>query len=59
MFGYAVAGIRFGRAFIFLGLTVTALTVVGYLSVGSWFNIYMAVVDGGGLILCGLWMRRA
>src|SRR5262245_17579714 len=59
MFGYALAGIWFGRAFIILGLTVTALTVVGDLWVGPWFNLYMAVVDGGGLVLCGLWMRRA
>jgi hypothetical protein len=59
MFGYAVAGIWLGRAFVILGLTVTALTVVGYLWVGPWFNLYMAVVDGGGLVLCGLWMRRA
>jgi hypothetical protein len=59
MFGYALAGIWFGRAFIILGLMVTALTVVGYLWVGPWFNLYMAVVDGGGLMLCGLWMRRA
>jgi hypothetical protein len=59
MFGYALAGIWFGRAFIILGLTVTTLTVVGYLWVGPWFNLYMAIVDGGGLVLCGLWMRRA
>jgi hypothetical protein len=59
MFGYAVAGIWFGRAFVLLGLAITALTVVGYLWVGAWFNLYMALVDGGGLMLCGLWMRRA
>src|SRR5262245_47246712 len=41
MFGYVLAGIWFGRAFIILGLTVTALTVVGYLWVGPWFNYYM------------------
>jgi hypothetical protein len=39
MFGYALAGIWFGRAFIILGLMVTALTVVGYLWVGPWFNL--------------------
>jgi hypothetical protein len=59
MFGYAVAGIWLGRAFMILGLSVTALTLVGYLGVGQGFKLYMAVVDGGGLMLCGLWMRRA
>lgn len=59
MFGYTLAGLWFGRAFIALGLTITALTVVGYVWAGPLFEPYMAVVDGGGLILCGLWMRRA
>lgn len=59
MFGYAIAGLWLGRAFIALGLAVTALIVAGYLFAGAWFNLYLAIVDGGGLILCGLWMRRA
>jgi hypothetical protein len=59
MFGYTVAGLWLGRAFIFIGVALTALTLVGYLSTGPWFNLYLAVVNGGGLILCGIWMRRA
>ena len=59
MFGYTLAGLWFGRAFIVLGLTITALTIAGYLWAGPWFEPYMAVVDGGGIALCGLWMRRA
>ena len=59
MFGYTLAGLWFGRAFIALGLTITALTVAGYVWAGPLFEPYMAIVDGGGLILCGLWMRRA
>ena len=59
MFGYTLAGLWFGRAFIALGLTITALTVAGYLWAGPLFEPYLAIVDGGGLILCGLWMRRA
>jgi hypothetical protein len=59
MFGYAVAGIWFGRGFIALGLLITALTVAGYLWAGSRFDLYMALINGGGLMLCGLWMRRA
>ena len=59
MLGYTIAGLWFGRAFIAIGLTITALTVAGYLWAGPWFTPYMAVVNGGGLILCGLCMRRA
>jgi hypothetical protein len=59
MFGYSIGGIWFGRSFIALGLGITALTVAGYLWIGSEFNLYMALINGGGLIVCGLWMRRA
>jgi hypothetical protein len=58
MFGYCLAGIWLGRAFIVLGLAVTALTITGYLLIFGWFNIYLAVVNGAGLMCCGLWMRR-
>jgi hypothetical protein len=59
MLGYAVAGLWLGRAFVIIGLLITALTVAGYLWVGEWFDLYLALVAGGGLILCGLWMRWA
>lgn len=59
MFGYVIAGLWFGRAFMALGIAVTALTLAGYFWVDRWFDLYMAAVNGGGLLLCGLWMRRA
>jgi hypothetical protein len=59
MFGYALAGLWLGRIFTFLGVVIAALTFVGYLSIERWFELYLAVVDGGGLILAGFWMRRA
>lgn len=59
MFGYTVAGLWFGRGFIVLGLGVTALTVAGYFLAPASFDLFMAFADGGGLICCGLWMRRA
>ena len=59
MFGYSIAGLWFGRAFIVLGLSITTLTVAGYLWAGDLFDLYMAAIDGCGLMLCGLWMRRA
>jgi hypothetical protein len=59
MFGYALAGLWLGRAFILLGVGIAALTFAGYLWVERWFELYLAVVEGGGLVLAGLWMRRA
>jgi hypothetical protein len=35
------------------------MTLIGYFFVGDAFDLWMAVVNGGGLILGGLWMRRS
>ncbi|HZR86984.1 MAG TPA: hypothetical protein VFB02_09265 [Bradyrhizobium sp.] len=60
MLFYVLAGLWFGRAFIALGLGVTVLTLIGYFYVpGAAFLLWMAVVNGGGLVLGGLWMRWA
>jgi hypothetical protein len=59
LFGYAVAGLWFGPAFTALGLGLTALIVATYFWSGAAFPLCMAVVTGGGFVLCGLWMRRA
>lgn len=59
MLMYGIAGLWFGYAFIAIGLAVSALTLVGYLYAGSAFDLWMAFVNGGGLILGGLWMRRS
>jgi hypothetical protein len=32
--------------------------VIGYFYVGPWFDLYMAFVNGVGLIIAGAWMRR-
>ena len=58
LFGYALAGLWFGPAFSALGLGVSALILAGYFWAGPWFDLWLAVVNGGGFILCGLWMRR-
>jgi hypothetical protein len=58
MLFYCIAGLWFGRAFIYIGLGITALTLIGYFFItGDLFLIWMAMVNGGGLILSGLWMR--
>jgi hypothetical protein len=59
MMVYTIAGLWFGYAFVAIGVGITALTLVGYFFAGDWFNLWMAVADGGGLMLGGLWMRRS
>ena len=58
MLAYSIAGLWLGSAFVAIGLGVTALTLTGYFFVGPWFELWMAVVYGGGLTLGGFWMRR-
>jgi len=60
MLFYALAGLWFGRAFIVIAAAITVLTLIGYFFVtGETFLPWMAVVNGGGLIVGGLWMRRS
>jgi hypothetical protein len=56
---YTTVGLWFGWAFVAIGLSITALTLLGYFFAGDWFELWMAVVNGGGLVLGGLWMRRS
>jgi hypothetical protein len=55
---YSIAGLWVGRAFTAIGLSVAALTLICYFFAGNAFGLCMAFVNGGGLILGGLWMRR-
>ena len=59
MMTYIIAGLWFGYAFVAIGFALSALTLAGHFFVGDWFDLWMAVVNGGGLILAGLWMRRS
>lgn len=59
MLAYTIAGLWLGRIFVALGLGISALALAGYFWAGAWFDLYMSLVNGGGLLLCGLWMRRA
>lgn len=58
MLFYTLAGLWFGYAFVAIGLSITALTLIGFFYIGEPFPLWMAFVNGGGLILGGLWMRR-
>ena len=59
MLVYTIAGLWVGWAFVAIGLGITALTLIGYFFAGPWFDLWMAVINGGGLMLGGLWMRRS
>ena len=58
MFCYVLAGIWLGRFFIFTGLAVTALIVIGFVWIGPRYPLWLAISVGGGLIASGLWLRR-
>jgi len=45
--------------FVAIGLCISALTLIGYFFVGDAFDLWVAFVNGGGLVLGGLWMRRS
>jgi hypothetical protein len=58
MLFYCLAGLWFGHAFLAIGLSITVLTLIGYFFIsGALFLLWMAAVNGGGLILSGFWMR--
>lgn len=59
MMAYTIAGLWAGRMFAAMGLSIIALTLIGYFFLGAAFDLWMAFVDGGGLLLAGLWMRRS
>jgi hypothetical protein len=59
MMVYTIVGLWVGYAFVAIGLGITALTLIGYFFIGDVFDVWMAIINGGGLILGGLWMRRS
>jgi hypothetical protein len=56
---YTIAGLWVGQAFVAIGASIIVLTLIGYFLIGDAFDLWMAFVNGGGLILGGLWMRRS
>ncbi|MDO9296875.1 hypothetical protein [Bradyrhizobium sp.] len=56
---YTIAGLWVGHAFVAIGLSIIVLTLAGYFFIGDAFDLWMAFVNGGGLMLGGLWMRRS
>jgi hypothetical protein len=59
MLFYAIAGLWLGYAFVLIAVGISILTLIGYFYIGGEaFSLWMAFVNGGGLLLGGLWMRR-
>jgi hypothetical protein len=55
---YALAGIWWLQRYLWLGLALFAVTLFGFFF-APWFELWMAAMGGGGLILGGLWLRAA
>jgi hypothetical protein len=58
MFAYAVIGLWLGRFYLWLGLTVTGLTLGGYLCLPGYFYLVMGVFGGGSFIAAGAYAVR-
>lgn len=49
-----MTGLWFGTAFVAIGVVITTPTLIGFFFIGEAFPLWMAFVNGGGLILGGL-----
>lgn len=56
---YSVAGVLVARRYLVIGGALLVLTLVGYFFLKPWLAFWLAAVGGGGLILGGLWFRKA
>jgi hypothetical protein len=58
MFGYIVIGLWFGSYFmVWLGLAVTAMTLVGFYFIPHYYCLWMAITGGGAILCTGLYIR--
>ena len=57
MFAYVIFGLFFERYMLWIGLVVTALTVLGVYLLQPYFWLWMAVTGGGTLIGAGIYAR--
>lgn len=59
MFAYVVMGLWFMSYFmVWLGLSVTALTLVGYILLPTYFHLWTGVLGGSALCGTGFYIRR-
>jgi hypothetical protein len=55
---YVLCGIFRGSRYVVAGIVVAAATLIGFVFLTQHFQLWMAVVGGGALILAGAWLRR-
>jgi len=55
---YIAVGAAAGARFIYTGVALGVLTLVGFFVFPSIFLLWMAVVGGGALVLGGVWLRQ-
>ena len=58
MFAYVIIGMWWDRFFMWLGLLVTALTLLGFFALPEYFNLWMAICGGGLLLVSGWLIKR-
>lgn len=57
---YALIGIwTRGLRMLALGILLAVITIIGFFFLPTNFELLMAIVGGGGLVLGGLWLRSA
>lgn len=56
---YMLVGVLRMTRFAWVGAAIFAASLVGFYAFQPWLAFWMAAVGGGGLLLGGLWMRRA
>lgn len=57
MFAYVMMGLWWDRFFMWLGLVITGLTLLGYFGFPAYFNLWMAFL-GGGLLFASGWLIK-
>jgi hypothetical protein len=55
---YVLIGIWKGLRLVLIGIAVAALSLFGFFCIDAYFNLWMAFVGGGALVLAGIWLRR-
>lgn len=55
---YLIRGAQFRPRYIFLGVTLILVCLIGHFLPPFWFWWWMSLGFGGGLLLFGLWLRR-
>lgn len=56
---YMIAGLWLGIRWTILGASIAVLIVLSHLYLTAWFDLVMALLGGGGLMLGGTWLRKA